>query len=129
MINNNLIGNKSIKQEEDVTTSTSFHTNNGSSSSFTNSATNNSNNNNNSNKNCTSRKHIIQVSTHQMCVLMLFNHHEKLTYEEIASETDIQKKDLIRALQSLAMGKPTQRVLIKIPKTKEIGNLKKKKFN
>lgn len=27
------------------------------------------------------RKHIIQVSTYQMCVLMLFNKRDKLTYE------------------------------------------------
>lgn len=27
------------------------------------------------------RKHIIQVSTYQMCVLMLFNNRDKLTYE------------------------------------------------
>jgi len=27
------------------------------------------------------RKHIIQVSTYQMCVLMLFNNTEKWTYE------------------------------------------------
>lgn len=32
-------------------------------------------------------------------------------------ETDIPEKDLIRAIQSLAMAKPTQRVLIKEPKT------------
>ncbi|XP_030753552.1 cullin-3 isoform X2 [Sitophilus oryzae] len=66
------------------------------------------------------RKHIIQVSTYQMVVLMLFNNHEKLTYEEILNESDIPERDLIRALQSLAMGKATQRVLIKTPKTKEI---------
>lgn len=66
------------------------------------------------------RKHIIQVSTYQMCVLMLFNNRDKLTYEEIQSETDIPERDLIRALQSLAMGKATQRILIKTPKTKEI---------
>ncbi|CAH1391853.1 cullin-3 isoform X2 [Halyomorpha halys] len=66
------------------------------------------------------RKHIIQVSTYQMCVLMLFNKREKLTYEEIQNETDIPEKDLIRALQSLAMGKASQRILIKSPKTKEI---------
>lgn len=30
------------------------------------------------------RKHIIQVSTYQMCVLMLFNNRDKLTYEVIA---------------------------------------------
>lgn len=44
-----------------------------------------------------------------------------LSYQqEILNETDIPEKDLVRALQSLAMGKPTQRVLIKQPKTKEI---------
>ncbi|KAL3255911.1 hypothetical protein MRX96_046646 [Rhipicephalus microplus] len=66
------------------------------------------------------RKHVIQVSTYQMCVLMLFNSRDRLLYEEIASETDIPEKDLVRALQSLAMGKPSQRILIKSPKTKEI---------
>jgi cullin 3 len=66
------------------------------------------------------RKHIIQVSTHQMCVLMLFNNRDKISYEDIASETDIAEKDLVRALQSLAMGKATQRVLIKTPRTKEM---------
>ncbi|XP_014480289.1 PREDICTED: cullin-3 isoform X5 [Dinoponera quadriceps] len=30
---------------------------------------------------CSPRKHIIQVSTFQMCVLMLFNKRERLTYE------------------------------------------------
>ncbi|XKL66368.1 hypothetical protein PGB90_009788 [Kerria lacca] len=66
------------------------------------------------------RKHIISVSTYQMCILMLFNNREKLTYEEIQNETDIPEKDLVRALQSLALGKATQRILIKQPKTKEI---------
>lgn len=66
------------------------------------------------------RKHIIQVSTYQMCVLMLFNNRDKLSYEEIANETDIPERDLIRALQSLAMGKATQRILIKSPRTKDI---------
>jgi cullin 3 len=36
------------------------------------------------------------------------------------NETDVPKKDLDRALQSLAMGKPTQRVLVKSPKGKDI---------
>ncbi|KAG9509946.1 Cullin-3 [Fragariocoptes setiger] len=66
------------------------------------------------------RKHIIQVSTHQMCILMLFNNKDAYTYEELIQETEIAEKDLVRALQSLAMGKPTQRILIKHPKTKEI---------
>lgn len=67
------------------------------------------------------RKHILNVSTHQMCILMLFNSRAKLSYDDIKNETDISDKDLTRALQSLAIGKPTQRVLIKHPKTKEIG--------
>lgn len=31
----------------------------------------------------TERKHIIQVSTYQMCVLLLFNTHDKITFEVI----------------------------------------------
>ena len=69
------------------------------------------------------RKHILSVSTHQMCVLMLFNSRERLTFEEICNETDIPSKDILRALQPLAIGKPTQRILIKHPKTKEIGKV------
>ncbi len=68
------------------------------------------------------KRHIIQVSTYQMCILMLFNSREQVTYEEIGQETDIPAKDLIRALQSLALGKPTQRILVKDPKCKEIEN-------
>lgn len=41
-------------------------------------------------------------------------------FQEIQNETDIPERDLIRALQSLAMGKATQRILIKTPRTKEI---------
>ena len=33
------------------------------------------------------------------------------------------ERDLMRAIQSLALGKMTQRVLTKEPKTKEIGRL------
>lgn len=66
------------------------------------------------------RKHVLQVSTYQMCVLMLFNNRQRLSYEEIQQETDIPEKDLIRALQSLSMGKPAQRLLLRTPKTKDI---------
>ena len=66
------------------------------------------------------RKHILQVSTYQMVIIMLFNNKSKWSFEEVKQETDIPEKDLIRALQSLAMAKPSQRVLIKEPKTKEI---------
>ncbi|CAB1326701.1 unnamed protein product [Coregonus sp. 'balchen'] len=68
------------------------------------------------------RKHILQVSTFQMTILILFNNREKSTFEEIQQETDIPERELVRALQSLACGKPTQRVLTKEPKSKEIEN-------
>uniref|UniRef100_A0A667XA51 Cullin 3 n=1 Tax=Myripristis murdjan TaxID=586833 RepID=A0A667XA51_9TELE len=68
------------------------------------------------------RKHILQVSTFQMTILMLFNNRERSTFEEIQQETDIPERELVRALQSLACGKPTQRVLTKEPKSKEIEN-------
>ncbi|KAJ8256272.1 hypothetical protein COCON_G00184240 [Conger conger] len=68
------------------------------------------------------RKHILQVSTFQMTILMLFNNRDKSTFEEIQQETDIPERELVRALQSLACGKPTQRVLTKEPKSKEMEN-------
>lgn len=55
-----------------------------------------------------------------MCILLLFNNRDRMTYEEIAQETDIPEKDLVRALQSLAMGKQQQRLLMRTPKTKDI---------
>lgn len=66
------------------------------------------------------RRHIFQVSSYQMCLLMLFNRQERWTYEEISQHTEIPERDLNRALQSLACGKPTQRVLTKDPKGKDI---------
>ncbi len=39
------------------------------------------------------------------------------------NETGIPEKDLMRALQSLALGKPNQRILAKEPKTRDIGAL------
>ncbi|XP_036317813.1 cullin-3-A-like, partial [Rhagoletis pomonella] len=41
------------------------------------------------------RKHILQVSTYQMCVLMLFNNRDVLTYEDIQQETDIPERELV----------------------------------
>jgi cullin 3 len=66
------------------------------------------------------RRHIVNVSTYQMCVLLLFNLRDKLTYEEIKEETSIPERELTRALQPLALGKASQRILVKSPKNKEI---------
>ncbi|RDD40923.1 Cullin-3-B [Trichoplax sp. H2] len=67
------------------------------------------------------RNHILQVSTFQMVILLLFNSKEKLSFEELKIATNIPDRDLIRALQSLACGKTSQRILTKNPKSKEIG--------
>jgi cullin 3 len=65
------------------------------------------------------KKHILQVSTHQMCILMLFNRRQECSLAELQEETGIVQKELVRALQPLAVGKPAQRVLVKLPKAKE----------
>lgn len=70
----------------------------------------------------TPRRHIISVSTHQMCILMLYNEKDSFTCKELSEKTQIVEKDLQRALMSLAMGKQNQRILIKHPKTKEIAS-------
>lgn len=63
---------------------------------------------------------MIIIIRFQMCILMLFNTRQRMTYEEIQQETDIPEKDLIRALQSLSMGKAGQRLLVRAAKTKDI---------
>ncbi|CAF1173958.1 unnamed protein product [Adineta steineri] len=47
------------------------------------------------------RKYILQVSTYQMVILMLFNTKDYWSFEEILHETDINEDDLKRALISL----------------------------
>lgn len=55
---------------------------------------------------------------------MLFNRRPSITFGEIQTETGMGQKDLVRALQPLAVGKQTQRVLVKTPKAKEFGEFK-----
>ena len=50
----------------------------------------------------------------------MFNNHQQLSYSDIQAETLIPERELTRALQPLAIGKPSQRILVKHPKTKEI---------
>ena len=47
-------------------------------------------------------KHELSVTTYQMCILLLFNSADQLSYKEIAAATDIPAGDLRRNLQSLA---------------------------
>lgn len=67
-----------------------------------------------------SRAYTIQVSTYQMCVLMLFNSHERMSYENIASETNIPETSLVRALTSLCTGKYSEPLLTKTPVSSQI---------
>jgi len=66
------------------------------------------------------KKHILCVNTYQMVILLMFNTRDKLTYEEIKEETMVPERDLMRALLPLSVGKHSQRILMKLPKSKEI---------
>lgn len=68
----------------------------------------------------TPRKHIIVVNTYQSCILLLFNRRDAYTYDEIKEETSIPDRELTRALQPLCIGKASQRILVKSPRSKEI---------
>lgn len=65
------------------------------------------------------QKHELNVSTFQMCVLMLFNNSDRLSYKEIKQATEIPTSDLKRCLQSMACVKG-KNVLRKEPMSKEI---------
>nr|QFS19078.1 cullin-3A [Apopellia endiviifolia (species B)] len=65
------------------------------------------------------QKHELNVSTYQMCILLLFNMSDKLNYREIEQATDIPSQDLKRNLQSLACVKG-KNVLRKEPMSKDI---------
>ncbi|RHN45491.1 putative cullin protein, neddylation [Medicago truncatula] len=47
------------------------------------------------------RKHELHVSTYQMCVLMLFNDIDQLSYKDIETATKINSLDLIKCLYSM----------------------------
>ncbi|KAJ6797627.1 cullin-3A-like [Iris pallida] len=65
------------------------------------------------------QKHELNVSTYQMCILMLFNSAERLSCKEIEQATEIPSSDLKRCLQSLACVKG-KNVLCKDPMSKDI---------
>lgn len=64
-------------------------------------------------------KHELNVSTYQMCILLLFNNADSLTYQEIQGATEIPVADLKRNLQSLACVKG-RNVLRKEPVGKDV---------
>ncbi|XP_061346163.1 cullin-3A-like [Gastrolobium bilobum] len=65
------------------------------------------------------QKHELNVSSYQMCVLMLFNNADRFTCKEIEQTTAIPMSDLKRCLQSLACVKG-KNVLRKEPMSKDI---------
>nr|GMD56964.1 cullin-3A-like isoform X1 [Ipomoea batatas]GMD58807.1 cullin-3A-like isoform X1 [Ipomoea batatas] len=65
------------------------------------------------------QKHELNVSTYQMCILMLFNNADRLSYKDIEQATEIPVSDLKRCLQSLACVKG-KNVLRKEPMSKDI---------
>lgn len=60
----------------------------------------------------------LSVPSYAMCVLMLFNDCDQMTYQQIADATAIPGNELVRNLQSLSLAK--YRVLNKEPRTKEV---------
>ena len=75
-------------------------------------------NNNTNLKLCSYDRHEINVSTYMMCVLVLFNDADALSYADMARDTAIAPGELKRALQSLACGK--FKLLTKEPKGREV---------
>ncbi len=67
---------------------------------------------------CFKKKHELNVSTYQMCVLDLYNNGLEYTFEDIMNTTKIPKDDLKRHLISLVM--PKFRILRKVPDGKGI---------
>jgi cullin 3 len=63
-------------------------------------------------------KHLLNVSTYAMVVLLLFNTNDTLTWEDIKSMTQIADQDLKRTLQSLACAK--YKILNKSSKGRDI---------
>jgi len=60
------------------------------------------------------KRHELNVSTFQMCILLLFNTHNSLSFKEIQEETSIPIQDLKRNLYTLSCAK--YRILLKNPK-------------
>mmetsp|Transcript_27729 Transcript_27729/g.70664 ORF Transcript_27729/g.70664 Transcript_27729/m.70664 type:complete len:735 (-) Transcript_27729:440-2644(-) len=75
-----------------------------------------------------SKRHELVVSTQQMCVLLLFNDRDRLSYKEIADATEIPAQELKRALQSLACVKG-RNVLRKEPMSKDVSDTDDFVFN
>ncbi|ULT87976.1 hypothetical protein L3Y34_007272 [Caenorhabditis briggsae] len=54
---------------------------------------------------------ILQVTTHQMIILLQFNHRKVISCQQLLDDLKIPEKELKRCLQSLALSKSSQRIL------------------
>jgi len=73
------------------------------------------------------RRHEVNVSTYQMCILLLFNDRDTITYTELSNATHIATPDLKRALQSLACAK--FKLLTKEPRGRDVADSDSFSFN
>lgn len=64
------------------------------------------------------KRHELNVSTYQMCVLLLFNDADTLSYKDIKAQTSIPDPDLKRALLSLSLMR--YKILLKEPRVKTV---------
>lgn len=62
---------------------------------------------------------ILQVNTHQMIILLQFNHRTRISCQQLMDELKIPERELKRNLQSLALGKASQRILVRKTKGKD----------
>ncbi|PIC47867.1 hypothetical protein B9Z55_007057 [Caenorhabditis nigoni] len=54
---------------------------------------------------------ILQVTTHQMIILLQFNYHKVISCQQLLDNLKIPEKELKRCLYSLALSKSSQRIL------------------
>eukprot|EP00929_Paragymnodinium_shiwhaense_P119379 TRINITY_DN91272_c0_g1_i1.p1 TRINITY_DN91272_c0_g1~~TRINITY_DN91272_c0_g1_i1.p1 ORF type:complete len:769 (+),score=209.87 TRINITY_DN91272_c0_g1_i1:168-2474(+) len=58
-------------------------------------------------------RHELNVTTYQMCILMLFNTHQVLSYQELQHQSNIPQEELKRHLMSLYVS-PKAKILTKL---------------
>jgi len=66
-----------------------------------------------------SKRHELNVSTFQMCILLLFNKHDSLSFKEIQEVTSVPIQDLKRNLYTLSCAK--YKILVKDPNNPKFG--------
>jgi cullin 3 len=73
------------------------------------------------------KRHELNVSTHQMVILLLFNNHDTLTFKDIQSATGIPAPDLHKNLLPLLV--PQHKILLKNPPVKKFSATDEFTFN